>query len=193
MVDDEGILYNIESEPARLVIPQKLVKQVIEQHHDTIFSGHQGIKKTIGVLKQRYYWPTLTKDVKDYVSRCVSCYQRKSAARAKAPLGKIQPATEPFELVSLDIVGPLPLTNNRNRYLITFVDYLTRYCEAIPIPDQTAETVAKEFVHKIITRYGVPKRLLTDQGRNFISALFKGVCTLLGVKKIQTTPYHPPM
>ena len=72
-----------------------------------------------------------------------------------------------------------------------FVDYLMQYCEAIPIPNQTAETVAKEFVHKIITRYGVPTKLLTDQGRNFLPALLKGVCTLLGVQKIQTTLYHP--
>lgn len=189
--DDEGLLYNLESSVPRLVIPRALVQQVIEQHHDTLFSGHQGVKKTIGVLKQRYYWPTLTKDVEDYISKCVSCNQRKATKQARAPLGRIQPATKPFELVSLDIVGPLPVTTSGHRYLLTFMDYLTRYCEAIPIPNQTAETVAREFVQKIITRYGVPSKLLTDQGRNFVSALFKGVCTLLGVQKLQTTPYHP--
>lgn len=108
-VDDEEILYNTDSGSPRLVIPQTLIKQVIEQHHDTVFSGHQGIKKTIGILKERYYWPTLIKDVEDYINKCASCNQRKSSTRARAPLGKIQPAVEPFELVSLDIVGPLPL------------------------------------------------------------------------------------
>lgn len=111
--------------------------------------------------------------------------------QAGAPLAKFPVATEPFELVAMDIVGPLPLSTNGNRYLLTFTDYVTRYCEAIPIRNQTAETVAQEFVHKIITRYGVPKRLLTDQGRNFVSSLFKGVCTLLGIQKLRTTPYHP--
>lgn len=108
----------------------------------------------------------------------------------RAPSAKFPTATEPFELVSMDIVGPLPLSNQGNKYLLTFTD-MTCYCEAIPIPNQTAETVAREFVHKIITRYGVPKRLLTDQGCNFVSSLLRGVCTLLGVQKLRTTPYHP--
>lgn len=191
-IDEQGLLYNIEiSSTPRLVIPQSLVRQIIEHHHDTIFSGHQGVKRTVGILKERYYWQTLNKDVEEYISKCISCNQRKIGKQPKAPLIKIPPAREPFELVSMDIVGPLPVSNQGNKYLLTFIDYLTRYCEAIPIPNQTAEIVAKEFVHKIITRHGVPKKLLTDQGRNFVSSLFKGVCNLLGIKKIQTTPYHP--
>ena len=110
----------------------------------------------------------------DYIGACVSCSQRKSGKRVGAPLAKFPAATEPFEFVSMDIVGPLPLSNRGNKYLLTFTDYyMTRYCEAIPIPNQTTEIIAQEFVHKIITRYGVPKHLLTDQGRNFISSLFK--------------------
>ena len=127
----------------------------------------------------------------DYIGACVSCSQRKSGKRVRAPLAKFPAATEPFEFVSMDIVGPLPLSNRGNKYLLTFTDYMTRYCEAIPIPNQTAEIIAQEFVHKIIMRYGVPKRLLTYQGRNFISSLFKAVCTLLGIQKLRTTPYHP--
>lgn len=169
------------------LIPKSMIKQVISHHHDTIFSGHQGIKRTISLIKDRYFWPTLNKDVEEYVGKCISCNQRKSGKRIKAPMAKFQPVLEPFELVSLDIVGPLPVSRDGNRYLLTFVDYLTRYCEAIPIPYQSADIVAKEFVLKIITRHGVPKRLLTDQGRNFVSSLFTSVCSLLGIKKLQTT------
>lgn len=189
-IDKDGLLYNTETDLPRIVIPQRLINKIIEHHHNTIFSGHQGIKKTTGILKERYYWPTLTRDVEDYIGKCISCNQRKTGAKPRAPLVKIPPATEPFELVSMDIVGPLSVSKRGNRYLLTFIDYLTRYCEAIPIPVQTADVIAREFVHKIITRYGVPKWLLTNQGRNFVSSLFKGVRTLLGVKKIQTTPYH---
>lgn len=189
--DDDRLLYNVECENPRLVIPKSMVKQIISYHHDTLFSGHQGIKKTTSLLKDRYFWPSLNKDVEEYVSQCISCNQRKTGKRNRAPMAKFNPTLEPFELVSLDIVGPLPVSRNGNRYLLTFIDYLTRYCEAIPIHYQTADIVAKEFVHKIVTRHGVPKRLLTDQGRNFVSSFFKGVCTLMGIKKIQTTPYHP--
>ena len=67
---------------------------------------------------------------------------------------------------------------------------MTRYCETIPIPKQTAEIMAQEIVYKIISRYGVSKCLLTDQERHFVLTLFKGVCTLLGIQKLRTTPYH---
>ena len=72
------------------------MQRVIEQHHETIFSGHQCIKKTIEILKPRYYWATLIKDVEEYVQKCVSCNQHKTVRQAKAPLGKIHPVTEPF-------------------------------------------------------------------------------------------------
>ena len=92
---------------------------MIEQHHDTIFSGHQGIKKTIGIIKQRYYWPSLAKDVEDYISKCVSCNQRNPVKATKAPLGTLPSSTKPFELVSIDIVGPLPVSSKGNKYLLT--------------------------------------------------------------------------
>ena len=114
-----------------------------------------------------------------YITNCLACNQRKTTDYKVAPMGIIKPAEKPFALVSLDIVGPLPTTKNGNKYLLTFIDYLTRYCEAFAIPDQTSETVAKVFVKGIITRHGVPKKLLTDQGRNFVSTLFKETCSCL--------------
>lgn len=71
ILDEDGLLYNTETESPRLVIPYALTQRVIEQHHETIFSGHQGIKKTIGLLKTRYYWPTLTRDVEEYNELCI--------------------------------------------------------------------------------------------------------------------------
>jgi Integrase core domain len=94
----------------------------------------------------------------------------------------------------MDIVGgkgSLPTTTMGNRYILTFQDDLTKFSEAIPIASQDAETIAQAFVSKVILRHGAPKSLLTDQGTNFLSNLFKSVCKALKIKKIQTTPYHP--
>ena len=129
--DSDGLLYYTEEGISRLVIPKSMVQNVISYHHDILFSGHQGIKRTISLLKDRYYWPSLNKDVEEYIGKCISCSQRKSGKRNKAPMAKFKPVLEPFELVSSDIVGPLPVSRNGNRYLLTFIDYLTRYCEAI--------------------------------------------------------------
>jgi transposase InsO family protein len=62
---------------------------------------------------------------------------------------------------------------------------------AIPIPRQDAETVAREFVKHVILRVGTPKKLLTDQGSNFLSEVYRNTCKLLKIKKLQTTPFHP--
>ncbi|KAG5868291.1 hypothetical protein JTB14_023318 [Gonioctena quinquepunctata] len=109
----------------------------------------------------------------------------------KVPLQKFTPTQEPWELTSMDIVGPLVTSMNGNRYLLTFQDYFTKYPEVIPLPDQKADTIARAFVEQIIVRHGTPKKLLTDQGANFTSTLFKEVCKLLNIKKIQTSSYAP--
>jgi transposase InsO family protein len=90
-------------------------------------------------------------------------------------------AEEVLDVVSLDVVGPLPVTENGNEYLLTFVDHFTRFCEAIPIATQETEVIAREFVVRIITQFGVPKKLLTDRGAAFTSALMKEVCKLLNI------------
>ena len=95
-----------------------------------------------------------------------------------------------MDIVSLDVVGPLPVTDNGNKYLLTFVDHFTRFCEAIPIPTQEAEVIAREFVMRIITQFGVPKKLLTDRGAAFTSALMKETCKLLRIQKLQTSSYN---
>ena len=71
-----------------------------------------------------------------------------------------------LDVVSLDIVGPLPVTERGKKYLFIFIEYFTRFCEAIPISRQDIGTIAREFVTKIITQFGVPKKLLTDRGKS---------------------------
>lgn len=105
----------------------------------------------------------------------MSCSERKTLPQNRpAPLQQFQETLVPFERVSMDIVGPLQ-TCNRDAY--------TRYLEAIALPDQKAEIIAKAFVTEIITRHEAPKQLLTDRGTNFVSQLFKSLCKLLGIKK----------
>jgi transposase InsO family protein len=100
-------------------------------------------------------------------------------------------AKEFLDIVSLDIVGLLPVTEGDNRYLLTFVDHFIRFNEAVPIVRQDTEMIAREFVTKIITQFGVPRKLLTDRGANFTSALIQETCKLLKIQKLQTSSYNP--
>jgi len=102
-------------------------------------------------------------------------------------------ARQPFEKCALDIVGPMTETMSGNKYILTFQDDLSKFIVrvVIPIPQHDAETVAKEFVLNIVLKFGAPAQILTDQGSNFLSDLFKSMCKLLKIKKIQTTAFHP--
>ena len=109
----------------------------------------------------------------------------------KAPLGEVMESTRPKELVAIDICGPFPITANENSYLLTFIDHLTKYTEAVPLRTMTAEECARAYVTNVIARHGASAKLLSDQGRNFNSTFFREVCKILGVKQLFTTEWHP--
>jgi len=91
----------------------------------------------------------------------------------------------------MDITGPHVLTPRKNKYLLTFIDHFTKYVEAIPISDQSAETCARVYASQIDTRHGTGLKLITDQGRAFMSTFFQEACKILGIHKVNTTSYHP--
>ena len=109
----------------------------------------------------------------------------------RAPLQLDNSVSRPLQRVAMDILGPLPETARGNRYILVIGDYFTRWKEAYPMTDMNALTVAQIFVHEFICHMGIPDVIHTDQGRNFESAVVKGICNLLGIKKTRTTPYHP--
>lgn len=166
-------------------------RKLLHEYHDAPIGGHQGIKRTIKRIRLTHNWKGLNKDVEAYINKCQSCQKNKLSRQIKAPLIITDTPNKPFEKCALDIVGPLTITNNGNKYILTFQDNLTKFSKAIPIPNQEANTVAKEFTTKIILEYGIPEKVLTDQGTNFMSDIFKNVCKFLKIEKIQTTAYHP--
>lgn len=176
--------------PEVLTEEEKL--QIIKDFHDTPLGGHQGITRTYKRIRLKYNWKNIKLDIQDYINKCEKCQKNKSARiRTKVPMEITTTSSDPFEKCFLDIVGPLPETENGNKYILTFQDDLTKFSEAIPIENQEAETVADKFVRDIICRHGIPFSILTDQGSNFMSEVFKNVCKFLRIKKLNTTAYRP--
>ncbi|KAM0726708.1 Gag-Pol polyprotein [Formica fusca] len=108
----------------------------------------------------------------------------------KAQIGTFRTPTRRFEHIHIDIVGPMP-TSKGYRYCLTLIDRFSRWPEAIPVPDITADTIASNIFANWMARFGVPKYITTDQGRQFEADLFKRLTQLTGTTHYRTTAYHP--
>jgi hypothetical protein len=104
-----------------VVIPRELAETVLKCYHELPLTAHQGITRTIAVIRRKYWWESLNKDVRDYINACEACAKRKTGTRIVAPLRDSLEANEFLDVVSLDVVGPLPVTNSGNKYLRGFV------------------------------------------------------------------------
>lgn len=152
--------------------------------------SHPGVKGTVDLIRSRYIWKSLKKDVTEWTRSCIACQRSKINRHTKSKLGEFKPPTQRFKQVHLDIVGPLAVSQGY-RYILTCIDRFTKWTEAIPLEDIKAETVASAFVSMWISRFGVPKEIVTDQGKQFESRLFRQLAKLLGSRVNHTTPYHP--
>jgi hypothetical protein len=132
------------------------------------------------------------KIVDNYCSSCETCARRRlGSPRPIAPLGALRTVNFPFERVAVDVVGPFPRTKHGNRVLVVFIDHFTKWSVAFAFPNQEANTIARLLVSEIISRYLIPKELLSDRGTNFLSKIFAEVCDLFKIKKLSTTAYNP--
>lgn len=142
------------------------------------------------MIAKRFFWPGMNSDIGKWAKTCIECQKTKVSRHVISEYTDFQGADR-FEHIHVDIIGPLPISEDGYRYCVTVIDRGTRWVEAFPIRDITAETVAKVIYEGWITRYGCPVRLTSDQGRQFESQLFTEMLKYLGVKKIRTTSYHP--
>ncbi|XP_033729482.1 uncharacterized protein LOC117318627 [Pecten maximus] len=176
----------------QLIVPEKYRQTVMKLAHEAIMSGHLAAKRTSSRVLSEFFWPGIQGDVTRFCRSCDVCQRTFPKGRVpKAPLGSIPLIDTPFKRIAVDLVGPLePATYRGNRYILTVVDYATRYPEAVALKGIENERVAEALV-EIFSRVGVPMEMLTDQGAQFTSNLMKEISRVLSIRQLTTTPYHP--
>ena len=162
------------------MIPRTLRAQVLKVGHETILSGHQGVKKMLDRIMLNLFWPGIYGDVKRYCASCDICQRTiPRGTVSKVPVQRIPVVKVPFEKVAIDLIGPLkPVSDRGHRWILTLVDFATRYPEAVALKTIDTEVVAEALVG-IFSRVGLPTEILSDNGSQFVSGLMKEVARLL--------------
>ncbi|XP_045135274.1 SCAN domain-containing protein 3-like [Portunus trituberculatus] len=177
-----------ESIKRRLVVEHKeKVKEILTDLHD--MDGHKGTRCTQYKVGEKYYWPTITADIKDWIKKCPKCQVYQKIKTQGPVLHPIKPEGR-WDVLSMDLIGPLTVTPRGNKYIITITDLYTKGVMAYPLKDKSAPCVAMAIM-EIIYTYGPPLKIITDQEKEFVNELNKNLFSLFNVKHLVTSIYHP--
>lgn len=177
----------------RLVIPREQRSEIIRSQHDPPTCGHLGVSKTLSRVSLKYYWPKMKNDIAKFIKRCRICLETKPLQQAPSGhmLSQQPTATKPWQVVSVDIVGPLPRSTSGFSYIFSVCDVFSKFCLFFPLRSATASSIVKWLEDHVILVYGVPRKIIADNGPQFRSTLFRDTLSGYGIELRYTANYHP--
>jgi len=186
--EDEILRRKAQGGYQQIVLPLKHRDMVFKALH--VDMGHLGSERVMQLARQRVYWPKMQTDIEEYTQqRCRCKAQRRIHREAVAPLVSIH-SSMPMELLAIDFVH-LEKSSSGYEYILVLIDHFTRYAQGYATKNKSSVTAAKNIFNDFVLRFGLPARILHDQGREFENKLFKELERFCGVVRSRTTPYHP--
>lgn len=193
-----GLLYHCGRFDIRLgerrwsiCVPKEKVKDILAEQHDS--ASHAGYWKTLRNIQRLYYWPCMYEEVSNYVKQCSVCRQTKHTNEStRVPMGEYRDPISVGRVISLDLVGPLPpAKTTRHQWLIVAVDVFSKYVFARTCTKATTNVITEFLEKEIFYKFETPEVMITDNGAQFTSDLFKSFLKEHGVQHILTPNYHP--
>lgn len=169
-LSDEGHLYYKDPREAlwKIYVPEHNRKAVIKQLHVSVEAAHPGSKETIRAARERCHWPQMAKEIRSFVRRCVQCRRAKGWQRQpKAPMTTHLPRST-WDVISVDCLGPYPSTAKGPKFAVIVEDVLTKWVEIKAVHRITTKIITN-FLEELLSRYGVPRQVITDYGPQFRS------------------------
>lgn len=196
MFISDGLLYHCDSiagtRVSQLVVPKDKRTEVMHLAHESLCGGHLGSKKTRARIRYNFFWPGMAKEILEHCRSCHECQIRSDKRRTdKVPITPLTRPEHPFQVVNVDVIGPLDTPSARgHKYALCLVDLCTRWPEVIPLRSLTAKATCDALI-EIFSRTGVPEMICSDQGTNFKSQLTQTMLEKLGCMPRFSTPEHP--
>ncbi|GFV65868.1 transposon Tf2-11 polyprotein [Trichonephila clavipes] len=167
---NQGVLFRYapdsESEEAQLVVPSHERTLILKHHHDVPMAGHYGAEVTYTRITKNYYWTGMRKYITDYVKNCPDCIKYKASNQKPSGLLLTPVPAQRFETLAIDLFGSLPESKDAKECAITLIE-------------------------EVLLRYRIPRRLISDNGTQFVSAVMQQICYLLNIHHSLISVYHP--
>lgn len=176
----------------KIYVPQSLRSVVLHDCHDSLQAAHGGLFKTLGRIRQDYYWPQMKQDVLRYLKACTICKQIKpSNQKQQTPMGKERTPLKKFRVICIDFIGPLPISSKGNQWIFVAVDHFTKFVTMLPMRKATAEKTVEILENNILSKYGVPETIILDNGSQLKSKLFQEFASRHHINLWYSANYHP--
>ena len=197
------ILYHIftpvgrydKSAKFQIVAPFTIRQALVELYHDTALGAHRGMSRTFEAIRETFFWPGMSNDIKNYIDSCEGCLigKKDSHSHIHNPMTKYPKADYPFQVCHIDLVENLRKCAKTGCHRIcTIVDRYSKFVIAFPLDKATSEDIAKGVYENLVTKYGgFPEKLISDRGQNLVSKYFKAYFRYFGTKLHHTTSHRP--